>query len=112
MKLTFLATMSLVALMASVPSAQDAKQIERGAKLYVEKKCALCHSLDGKGNKKGPLDGAGSKLSADEIHEWLVHPLEMAQKAKAVRKPAMKPTPLEKEDLDALVAYVVSLKKT
>jgi mono/diheme cytochrome c family protein len=111
MKLTSVATLSMVCLMAGVSSAQDAKLLERGMKVYVEKKCANCHSIAGKGNKKGPLDEAGTKLSADEIREWLVNPIDMAKKGKSTRTPAMKPSNLGKEDLDAVVAYVGTLKK-
>ena len=93
--------------------AQDAKLVEKGAKLYVANKCSVCHSVADKGNKKGPLDEAGSKLSAEEIREWLIHPVEMSAKAKATRKPPMKAySNLPKDDIDALVAYVQSLKKT
>lgn len=92
--------------------AQDKSLVEKGAKLYVAQKCALCHSFEGKGNAKGALDGVGSKLKPEEIREWLVHPAEMTAKTKAARKPAMKAyASLNKEDLDALVAYVQSLKK-
>ena len=92
--------------------AQDKALIERGVKVYAEQKCSVCHSIDGKGNAKGPLDSVGLKLSADEIREWLVHPAEMTKKTKAERKPAMRAYPkLAKEDLDALVAYMQSLKK-
>ena len=111
MKLRTSATLFIVCLMASVSSAQDAKQIDKGMKIYVEKKCANCHSIAGKGNKKGPMDEVGSKLSADEIREWLVNPIDMAKKAKSTRKPAMKASNLGKEDLDAVVAYVLTLKK-
>jgi mono/diheme cytochrome c family protein len=111
MKLTFIATLSMVCLMAGVSSAQDAKLLERGMKVYVEKKCANCHSIAGKGNKKGPMDEVGTKLSADEIREWLVNPIDMAKNAKSTRTPAMKPSNLGKEDLDAVVAYMVTLKK-
>ena len=34
-----------------------------------------CHSIDGKGNAKGPLDGVGLKYSADELRQWLVDPV-------------------------------------
>lgn len=93
-------------------SAQDAARVERGAKLFVDQKCTLCHSVADKGQKKGPLDGVGSKLTADEIRLWLVSPAEMTTKTKAARKPVMKSyASLKKEDVDALVAYVQSLKK-
>jgi mono/diheme cytochrome c family protein len=96
----------------AIAVAQDKALIERGMKVYAEQKCSVCHSIDGKGNAKGPLDSVGLKLSADEIREWMVHPAEMTKKTKAERKPPMRAYPnLMKEDLDAIVAYVGSLKK-
>jgi mono/diheme cytochrome c family protein len=96
----------------AIAVAQDKALIERGMKVYGEQKCSICHSIDGKGNAKGPLDSVGLKLSADEIREWMVHPAEMAKKTKAERKPPMRAYPkLSKEDLDAVVAYMQSLKK-
>jgi mono/diheme cytochrome c family protein len=93
-------------------SAQDKAQIERGMKLYGEQKCMVCHSIAGKGNAKGALDNVGAKLKADEIREWIVNAAEMAKKTKAERKPPMKAyASLPKDDVDALVAYLQSLKK-
>jgi cytochrome c1 len=43
---------------------------------------------------------------------WIVSPAEMTKKTKAERKPPMRAYPnLSKEDVDALVAYMLSLKK-
>ena len=93
-------------------AAQDKAKIERGMKVYEQQKCSLCHSIEGKGNKAGTLDGVGSKLTADEIRQWLVTPAEMTAKAKATRKPPMKVyASLPEEDVAALVAYLESLKK-
>ena len=103
---------ALATLMATVASAQDRAQIERGMKVYIEQKCATCHAIGGKGNAKGPLDDVGSRLSADEIRDWMVNPAEMTKKTNAQRKPPMKAyTALSKEDLDAIIAYQLSLKK-
>ena len=96
----------------AIAVAQDKALIERGMKVYAEQKCSICHSIDGKGNAKGPLDSVGLKLSADEIREWIVHPAEMTKKTKAEGKPPMRAYPkLATEDLDAVVAYMQSLKK-
>ena len=77
-----------------------------------DQKCSMCHSIEGKGNAKGSLDGVGSKLSAAEIRQWIVDPKTMTEKTKAERKPAMKAYPnLPAADVDALVAYLESLKK-
>jgi mono/diheme cytochrome c family protein len=91
---------------------QDKGQIELGMKVYADQKCSVCHSIAGKGNAKGPLDDVGSRLTADQIREWLVNPAEMTKKTKAERKPPMRAYPnLPKAELDALVAYMLSLKK-
>jgi mono/diheme cytochrome c family protein len=88
-----------------------AQDVVRGEKVYGEAKCALCHSIGEKGNKKGPLDGVGSKLSKDDLRAWVVDAKGMTAKTKAPRKPEMKAYALPKDDVDALVAYMVALKK-
>jgi mono/diheme cytochrome c family protein len=94
---------------AASAAAQDAKT--QGEKVFAAQKCALCHSVGGKGNPKGPMDEALSKLSADEIRAWITDANGMTAKTKATRKPAMKEYALPKEDVDALVAYLSAMKK-
>ena len=103
------ALFSMVAVASA--SAQDAA---KGAKVYADQKCSVCHSIAGKGNAKGPLDDVGTKFTAAEIHEWIVDPKGMTAKHKAARKPPMpaKYKALPKADLDNLVAYLASLKKS
>ena len=110
---TRLSALTAALLLAAAPAfAQHAALAEKGAKVFADQKCSLCHSVAGKGNPKGPLDEVSRKLSADEIRQWLVNPEEMRTKAHAERKPAMKSfATLSKDDQDALVAYVLSLKK-
>lgn len=99
-------------LLSVAASAQDAAVLARGQKVYAAQKCAICHSVAGVGNKKGPLEGVGSKLSSDEIHQWIVNAPVMAAKAASARKPAMKAyASLATDDLAALVAYLQTLKK-
>jgi mono/diheme cytochrome c family protein len=99
-------------LSASAASAQDKAKIDQGTKVFAAQKCGVCHSVAGVGAKKGPLDGVGSKLSEDEIRQWIVNAAEMTKKTQATRKPPMKNySQLPKEDVDALVAYMSSLKK-
>lgn len=108
--LVILCVAAAIALLPSKAAAQGAA--EKGAAVFVAQKCATCHSLDGKGLAKGPLDGVGAKLSAADIREWIVHPDVMSKKANATRKPPMRAYPnLPKEDLDALVAFLASKKK-
>ncbi len=110
-RLVLVAVTVAVAVVFTLPAfAQD--KVAQGEKVYAAEKCAMCHSIAGKGNKKSPLDGVGSKLKAEEIREWIVEPTKAAAKAKSTATPKMKAYPkLSKEDLDALVAYMESLKK-
>ncbi len=64
------------------------------------------------GGKTSPLDGVGAKLSADEISTGSSSPIEATAKAKSTKKPPMPAnySKLPAADLDALVAYMVSLK--
>jgi mono/diheme cytochrome c family protein len=83
----------------------------QGEKVFAAQKCTICHSLAGKGNKGGPLDNVGNKLSAAEIRAWIVTPTEMGKKVNATRKPPMKSfASLPAADIDALVAYLQTLK--
>lgn len=95
----------------ALPSAaQDAALIEKGAQVYKDQKCQLCHSVAGEGNKKGPLEEV--TVGAEEIKAWLLTPDEMAEKHGKDRKPKMKKyDKLAAEEIDALVAYVLSVTK-
>lgn len=107
------ATVMALTICLGIPAAaaaQDAK-VTKGAEVYAAQKCALCHSIGDKGNKKGPLDGIGSKLSAADIRQWMTDAKAMTAKTNATRKPAMKSYALPNDDLDAIVAYMLSLKK-
>jgi len=104
----FVAVVVLCLGVAATASAQDAKA--KGEKVYADQKCSLCHSIAGKGNPKGSLDGVGAKLKADEIRAWITDAKGMTAKTKATRKPEMKQYTLPKDDVDALVAYLSSLK--
>ncbi len=93
----------------AVAQAQDAK---KGEAVYTAQKCSVCHAIAGKGKAANPLDGVGAKLSAADIKQWLVDPVAAAAKAKSTKKPPMpaKYGKLPPADIDALVAYMVSLK--
>jgi mono/diheme cytochrome c family protein len=110
---------ALAAILAVPAFAQDTKQdtkldpklVQRGEKVFAEQKCSMCHSIQGKGNKAGPLDNVGAKLTEEDIRQWMINPRVMTEKAKSTRKPLMPAyTKLPKEDLDAVIAYMRSLR--
>lgn len=96
----------------SVAAAGQDDAVKKGEQLYAAQKCSTCHSIAGKGSKKSPLDGVGKKLGADDIRAWIVTPKQMAAKTKSTIKPVMpeKYSKLPAADIDALVAYMQSLK--
>jgi cytochrome c2 len=95
--------------------AQDAKKVDAGKQVYTAKECSKCHMIAGKGNKIGPLDGVASKVSADDMRKWLTNPAQM--EAKLDHKPKVKMSSkidqmkLKDTEIDALVAYLQTLKK-
>ena len=100
---------AFLALAAAGASAQT--PAEKGKAVFDAQHCSLCHSVAGKGNPKGALEGKVAKMSAADIKAWLTTPADMATKAGADRKPAMKSfATLPPADLDALVAYLQTLK--
>ena len=101
---------SLLFLWAAAPLHADAK-VDKGKELFTSQKCTLCHSIAGKGNAKGKLDGVGVKLTPAEIQQWITDPVAMAKKTKAERKPPMPRKPMSPDDVEALVAYLSTLKE-
>ena len=104
--------LAVCSVMARPAAAQDDAKVKRGQEVYTAQKCQMCHAIAGKGNKANPLDGIGAKLSAEDIRQWITHPTDAAAKAKSTKKPPMpnKYGTLPAADLDALVAYMQSLK--
>ena len=96
----------------ALAAAQDAEQVKKGEGVYAAQKCSVCHAIAGTGGKNLPLDGVGGKLSAADIRSWIVSPKEMTDKTKSTKKPPMPDRygKLPAADVDALVAYMVSLK--
>lgn len=108
--LPMLTGLALIATWAAPALAQD-PGIAAGEKLFVAQKCSICHAVAGKGNVKHPLDGAGARMSPDVVKLWLTDPKAAEAKAGKKASPPMKSfAALPAADIDALVAYVMSLK--
>jgi len=101
---------ALLGLLAAPAAAQDGK-VAKGEALYASQKCAMCHAIEGKGNKKFPLDGVGKTATADIVTLWLIDPKAAEAKTGKAGKPAMRSyAKLTADEVDALVAYMISLK--
>ena len=86
--------------------------VARGQAVFTQYDCARCHSVAGKGSPRNPLDGVGSRLSRDELHDWVVageavradlSPRTVSAKQRYARMPAA--------DMAALLAYLATLRE-
>ena len=95
----------------TVPAVRQS-QVDAGRKVYERAKCVTCHQIAKRGNSRYPLDGVASRLSAADLRRWLTEPAAMEAALPtmpAIRMSAMKYR-LSAEDVDALVAYLETLK--
>ena len=83
--------------------AQDASE---GQKVFAREKCTMCHNA-----KLNSLEGVGSKLTADQIKQWIVNPAEQQKQSKSTSKIKMPAKKLSEADVNALVAYLQTMKK-
>jgi mono/diheme cytochrome c family protein len=88
-----------------VAAAGDPAQFAAGEMQYKKHKCAACHMIHGKGGKKADdLSAVGAKRDAEWLKTYMVDPQSKVPKSK---HPKFKGTD---KDLDALIAYLGSLK--
>jgi len=90
----------------TVVEGEDGARVARGRELFREVGCTGCHSAEGEGSRRLPLDGVGSRLSTDTLRLWIVDPRAVAP---GVRKPAY--DDLASDEVEALVAYMRSLEE-
>ena len=109
---TGLAILVAFSLVAALSAGAARQQPDAGRKVYEREKCATCHQIAKRGNSRYPLDGVASRLTSDKIRRWLTHPAEM--EAALSRMPALRMSTmkyrLNRQELDALVAYLETLK--
>jgi cytochrome c2 len=109
---TSLAILVALPLMAALSAGVAQQHPDAGRKVYDREKCATCHQIEKRGNSRYPLDGVASRLTSDQLRRWLTHPAEM--EAALPRMPALRMSTmnyrLNRQELDALVAYLETLK--
>lgn len=76
----------------------------RGAQIYVSQGCSSCHVVNGAGQSVGPvLDGVGLRRSARWLEDHFRSPAEFSEGS------VMPPLDLPQPEMDAIVAYMLSL---
>ena len=112
MKRVLLAVVGVAFLSGSVAFAQDA-----GKAVYEKQSCKTCHVIGGVGTKgmaPETLDKVGARLKPEELKKWFTD--TAAMEAKLAKKPMVKMSDylkthkLTDADIDALVAYLSTLK--
>lgn len=99
-----LLVIAVLALAGGPTLAADA-QVPKGQEVYKTLRCSMCHKVNGSGGKKGPdLSDVGSKRDAVWLKRYMTNP-----KAENPKN-TMPPVKASAEDLDALIAYLNSLK--
>lgn len=104
--------LAIAGLAAPAVAQNSAPETSAGKRVYERLKCSDCHQIEKRGNSRYPLDGVASRLTAEQIRRWLTHPAEMEAalpKMPALRMSTMKYR-MNAQDLDALVAYLQTLK--
>ena len=100
--------MSIIAVLfsGSLGFAQEGKAlVDKGQKIYTEKKCSMCHKIEGVGGKLGPdLLDVGSRRDAEWIKGFLKDPKSVIP---GTKQPPFKGTD---EELEAVATYLGSLK--
>ncbi|MEK6683239.1 MAG: cytochrome c [Nitrospirota bacterium] len=90
--------------------------VERGKLVYKDHECYNCHKIGGKGGKKrGPeLDNMGNLATAEQLKKKIFEPTawyaEGYEKRKKDKMPDKFPDVMSEEELEALVAYLMTLK--
>lgn len=84
-------------------------QVEKGKEVFTQMKCLLCHKLGDKGGKLAPvLDEVARRRDAESMRRLLTDPdKEMKDPQYKVKMPTF---PFKDGELDALVAYLQTLK--
>ena len=49
----------------------DAAVTARGREVFQAQRCTTCHSVAGEGNPRYPLDDVGSRLSREDLPDWI-----------------------------------------
>jgi mono/diheme cytochrome c family protein len=104
----------------AIPPVAEAKLIAFGKLVYNDYECYNCHKIGGKGGvkRRGPeLDNIGNLVSAEMLKKKLLDPYAFSTEGfeKEFKKAVMPdnyPELMTEKEMDALVAYMLTLRNT
>jgi mono/diheme cytochrome c family protein len=89
----------------------DMALIARGRAVFVSESCLRCHSLEGDGNPRLPLDGVGRRRSSIELRAWVTAAASVRTELSGSAIRAKEGfAELPEPDLEALLAFLSSLE--
>lgn len=85
---------------------------ELGRRVFDDAGCTRCHSLEGSGNPRSPLDGVGARLTLDEIRAHIVAgPSARGDLTRSVIRAKESYRELPEGDLEALAAWLTTARE-
>ena len=93
-------------------SAESTSSTDRGREVFAQEKCMSCHSIQGSGNPRYPLDSAGVRWQPEELRGWITGTGIAADRLSSIvirRKQRYRE--LSDPDMNALVFYLSTLKQ-
>lgn len=85
-----------------------APSLERGRRVFEEALCSSCHSVEGNGNPRYPLDGVGVRRDSEQLKAWITGSgVAATQLPASVARRKQRYRDLPREDMDALIAYLL-----
>jgi mono/diheme cytochrome c family protein len=96
---------------AVAPQRPLSPSAESGRAVYEAQRCSMCHSIDGAGSPRYPLDGVGARHDETALRAWIVGAASVVdQLPDHVLRRKQQYQTLNEQDLDALVAYMHALQ--
>lgn len=101
-----LAAVGLVAACGGRPTALASNAVSAGREVFRRQGCLRCHALGGEGGRPAPdLNRVGSRMQPDQIRKMITDPRSIRPDSRMPRY-----TGLSEAELEALVAYLASLR--
>lgn len=87
----------------------DPALVASGRAVFEAHACTRCHSLEGRGNPRSPLDGVGARLTPAELRSWITGTGPASDRlSRSVLRTKGGFAELPDEEMEALVAFLRS----
>jgi mono/diheme cytochrome c family protein len=95
----------------SLIASSDAIRIGRGQLLFENHGCMRCHSVDGHGSPRSPLDGVGARHDDEAMRHWILGDEVLGKQITTRTRNAKQAyRELPQDELDAMVAWLRTLQ--